>query len=89
MAQWRLERPDIDCSGKAVVGRVLLLQDIILKTVNAALAPHGLRYPAYAVLATLRVSGKPYRLHRRNCRRRCCSPLAGFPTFSGASSSKA
>lgn len=62
MAQWRLERPDIDCSGKAVVGRVLLLQDIILKTVNAALAPHGLRYPAYAVLATLRVSGKPYRL---------------------------
>lgn len=62
MAQWRLERPDIDCSGKAVVGRVLLLQDIILKTVNAALAPHGLRYPAYAVLATLRVAGKPYRL---------------------------
>jgi DNA-binding MarR family transcriptional regulator len=62
MAQWRRERPDIDCSGKAVIGRILLLQDIILRTVNAALAPHGLRYPSYAVLATLRVAGKPYRL---------------------------
>ena len=62
MAQWRRERSDIDCSGKSVVGRILLLQDVILKTVNAVLAPHGLRYPAYAVLATLRVAGKPYRL---------------------------
>lgn len=62
MAQWRRERPDIDCSGKAVVGRILMLQDIILRTVNAALAPHGLRYPAYAVLATLRAAGAPYRL---------------------------
>jgi DNA-binding MarR family transcriptional regulator len=62
MAQWRRERPDIDCSGKAVVGRVLHLQDIILRAVNAALAAHGLRYPAYAVLATLRVSGPPYRM---------------------------
>jgi DNA-binding MarR family transcriptional regulator len=62
MAQWRRERPDIDCSGKAVVGRILMLQDIILRTVNTALAPHGLRYPAYAVLATLRAAGAPYRL---------------------------
>ena len=62
MAQWRRERADIDCSGKAVVGRILLLQGIILKAVDAVLAPHGLRYPAYAVLATLRAAGKPYRL---------------------------
>ena len=62
MAQWRAERPDIDCSGKAVVGRILNLQGIILRAVHAALAPYGLRYPAYAVLATLRVSGAPYRM---------------------------
>lgn len=62
MTQWRRERPDIDCTGKAVVGRILALQDMILKTVNAALAPYGLRYPAYAVLATLRAAGRPYRL---------------------------
>lgn len=62
MAQWRAERPDIDCSGKAIVGRVLHLQGIILRAVHAALAPYGLRYPAYAVLATLRVAGAPYRM---------------------------
>ncbi len=62
MAQWRRERPDIDCSGKAVVGRILMLQDIIIKAVNASLAPYDLRYPAYAVLATLRAAGAPHRL---------------------------
>jgi DNA-binding MarR family transcriptional regulator len=62
MAQWRRQRPDIDGSGKAVVGRILALQDIILRVVNTALAPHGLRYPVYAVLATLRVAGEPHRM---------------------------
>ena len=62
MARWARERPDIDASGKAVVGRVLRLQGVILKAVNATLAAHGLKYPAYAILATLRVEGAPYRL---------------------------
>ncbi len=62
IAQWQRERPDIDCSGKAIVGRILRLQDVILRAVNDALAPHGLRYPAYAVLATLRASGVPFRM---------------------------
>lgn len=62
MASWRRERPDIDCSGKAVVGRILHLHDIILRAVDRALAPHGLKYPTYAVLATIRVSGEPYRM---------------------------
>ncbi|MEJ8573614.1 MarR family transcriptional regulator [Microbaculum marinum] len=62
MAQWRHERPDIDCSGKAIVGRILRLQDVILRGVNSALERHGLRYPSYAVLATLRASGAPYRM---------------------------
>jgi DNA-binding MarR family transcriptional regulator len=62
MAQWRRERPDIDCSGKAVIGRIVMLHDVILKSVDAVLAPFGLRYPEYAVLATLRAAGPPYRL---------------------------
>jgi DNA-binding MarR family transcriptional regulator len=62
MAQWRRQRPDIDCGGKAVVGRILHLQEIILRAVNAGLATHGLRYPDYAVLATLRVAGEPFRM---------------------------
>ncbi len=62
MSQWRKERPDIDCSGKAIVGRILRLQDVILRAVNTALDPLGLRYQSYAVLATLRASGAPYRM---------------------------
>lgn len=62
MAQWRRQRPDIDCSGKAVIGRILHLQETILRAVNAALASHSIRYPDYAVLATLRVAGEPYRM---------------------------
>lgn len=62
MAQWRRERPDIDCSGKAVVGRILRLQGPILAAVDGALEVHGLRYSEYAVLATLRVSGSPYKM---------------------------
>jgi DNA-binding MarR family transcriptional regulator len=62
MASWQRERPDIDCSGKAIVGRILHLHDLILRAVDRALAPHGLKYPTYAVLATIRVSGKPYRM---------------------------
>ena len=34
IAQWRRERPDIDCSGKSVVGRILRLQDVILRAAN-------------------------------------------------------
>lgn len=62
MDYWRKERPDIDCSGKAVVGRILHLHDIILRAVDRALAPHGVKYPVYAVLATIRVYGPPYRM---------------------------
>ncbi|MGI6852271.1 MarR family winged helix-turn-helix transcriptional regulator [Mesorhizobium sp. 1B3] len=62
MALWQRERPDIDCSGKAVVGRILHLHDIILRAVDRALAPHGLKYPTYAVLATIRAYGAPYRM---------------------------
>jgi len=62
MARWRREFPDIDCSGKAVVGRLLHLNERLLKTINQRLARHRLKYPAFAVLATLRVEGAPYRM---------------------------
>ncbi|MDM0086693.1 MULTISPECIES: MarR family transcriptional regulator [unclassified Variovorax] len=60
--QWRRERPDLDSSGKAVVGRLLRLEGVVLRTLNLVLEPLGLKYQEYAVLATLRVAGAPYRL---------------------------
>jgi DNA-binding MarR family transcriptional regulator len=62
MQRWRREFPGIDCSGKAVVGRLLHLHEVFLKTINRTLAKHRLKYPAFAVLATLRVQGAPYRM---------------------------
>jgi DNA-binding MarR family transcriptional regulator len=62
MQRWRREFPDIDCSGKALVGRLLHLHEVFLTAVNRTLAKHRLKYPAYAVLATLRVEGAPYRM---------------------------
>jgi DNA-binding MarR family transcriptional regulator len=62
MQRWRREFPDIDCSGKAVIGRLLHLNELVLKAVNRVLAKHHLKYQAYAVLATLRVEGAPYRM---------------------------
>lgn len=62
MRQWRREVPQIDSSGKAVVGRVLHLQEVIIDKVNRNLARFGLKFPTYAILATIRVSGPPYRM---------------------------
>ena len=62
MSRWRREFPEIDCSGKAVVGRVLYLHEVLLTEVNRSLAKHRLKYPSFAVLATLRVEGVPYRM---------------------------
>jgi len=62
MRWWRQERPDIDSSGKAVVGRLLRLQDLALRRLNEAIAPFGLKYQEYGVLATLRVKGSPFQM---------------------------
>ncbi len=60
IAQWRRERPDIDSSGKEVVGRLIRLEEVVLRAINASQEPYGLKYIEYAVLTTLRVDGAPY-----------------------------
>uniref|UniRef100_A0A9E8CLU2 MarR family transcriptional regulator n=1 Tax=Bosea sp. NBC_00436 TaxID=2969620 RepID=A0A9E8CLU2_9HYPH len=62
MKRWRREFPDVDCSGKAIVGRLLHLNEIFQTSINRTLARHKLKYPSFAVLATLRVQGAPYRM---------------------------
>lgn len=62
MQRWRREFPEIDCSGKAIVGRLLHLNEVFQAAIDRNLAKHRLKYPTFAVLATLRVQGAPYRM---------------------------
>jgi DNA-binding MarR family transcriptional regulator len=60
--QWRVERPDLDPSGKAVTGRIVRAADLIHRRNDAAFAPWGLKGGEYSALSALRRSGAPYEL---------------------------
>ena len=62
VADWQAERPELDVSAMAVVGRLLSIGRLLEARANAALKPLGLHYTDLDLLATLRRSGKPYRL---------------------------
>jgi len=57
LRQWRDARPDLDTSGKAVIGRLLHLGSFAQQTLEAMLASFDLTYYEYGVLSTLRVAG--------------------------------
>ncbi len=62
LADWRRERPDLDAESMSVVGRILSLGRQLEARATVALRPVGLHYTDLDVLATMRRSGKPYRL---------------------------
>jgi len=62
LEDWRRERPDLDAQPMAVVGRILALGRALEARANGVLRPFGIRYTDLDVLATLRRSGKPFRL---------------------------
>ncbi len=61
LAEWEIERPELDAAAMAVVGRLLSIGRRLEARANAALKPLGLHYTDLDVLATLRRGGKPYR----------------------------
>jgi DNA-binding MarR family transcriptional regulator len=62
VGQWNTERPDLDMSPLAVIGRVSRLSRLIDRTLGANFAQHELENWMYDVLATLRRGGPPYEL---------------------------
>ncbi|MBO0699635.1 MAG: MarR family transcriptional regulator [Zavarzinella sp.] len=60
--QWRRVRPDLDPGPLEVVGRVLILAQHLERTINEALADHGLTLGQFDILATLRREGPDGRL---------------------------
>jgi DNA-binding MarR family transcriptional regulator len=52
--QWRAVRPDLDPAPLEVVGRVIVLAQYLERSVNEALAQHGITLGQFDILATLR-----------------------------------
>jgi DNA-binding MarR family transcriptional regulator len=62
LQQWSKERPDIDPSPMAVIGRLVRLSSIINNELQTVFTKYGLTIGEFDVLATLLRSGKPYAL---------------------------
>ena len=62
LEQWASERPDVDVSGIAIIGRISRLERMLASELARVFAQHGLESWEYDVLATLRRSGPPYEL---------------------------
>ena len=60
--QWARERPDIDTTGMAIVGRLRRVDRTIQERIDAVFANHGLEAWEFDVLATLRRHGEPHEL---------------------------
>lgn len=62
LSDWHRERPELDASAMAVVGRILHLGRLLEAGASERLHSAGINYTDLDVLATLRRSGAPYRL---------------------------
>ncbi len=62
LAQWAVERPDLDVSPMAVLGRLKRVSRLMENELARTFASHDLDAASFDVLATLRRSGPPYRL---------------------------
>ena len=62
LADWRVERPDLDVRAMAVIGRILIIGQKLHQRVGGVLSEFDLNYSDFDVLATLRRSGEPYEL---------------------------
>lgn len=61
IAQWERERPDLELSAMATMGRLGRLAAHLFPAIEHGLAAHGLTTGEFDVLAALRRSGGPHR----------------------------
>ena len=62
-AQWRRERPDLDVTPLALLGRLLRFAQFADDTLAEGVQPYGLQRGWFDLLATLRRAGPPYELN--------------------------
>ncbi|WP_020679550.1 MarR family winged helix-turn-helix transcriptional regulator [Marinobacterium rhizophilum] len=71
LAQWQQERPDLDVSPMATIGRLKRCSALMQRRLDEAFSKFGLTFWEFDMLATLRRSGAPY----------CLAPTALFSTL--------
>ena len=62
LAQWAKERPELDVSPMALIGRISRAEAILDRRIAAVLAEHDLLPGEFDLLAALRRAGTPHRL---------------------------
>ena len=62
LAQWQLERPDLDVSPMGIIGRVTRIAKHLEHAIQETFSEFGLTVGEFDVLATLRRSGQPHQL---------------------------
>jgi DNA-binding MarR family transcriptional regulator len=66
VAQWQVERPDLDPTAKHITGRIVrlawLFQQAFERDKQQAFAEHGLKESDFGVLSPLRRAGEPFEL---------------------------
>lgn len=62
LSQWRTERPDLDVSPMAVIGRLSRAATAVDARLSSTFAAHGLDSASFDVLATLLRAGSPHEL---------------------------
>lgn len=62
VTEWQIERPDLDANSMHVVGRLIKLGKTLEKRAGEALKDSKIHYTDLDVLATIKRSGKPYKL---------------------------
>jgi DNA-binding MarR family transcriptional regulator len=60
--QWNRERPDLDTSSMAIIGRISRIERKVTPLLSSVFRKFGLEQWSFDVLATLRRSGYPYEL---------------------------
>ncbi len=62
VSQWQAERPDLDVTAMAPVGRLSVVAHLFSRQMGKVFAQHGLNAAGFDVLATLRRSPAPHAL---------------------------
>lgn len=61
--EWARVRPDLVTDHVLVLGRILRIRDLAMKASERWLAPHGITWDMFDMIATLRRTGPPFALN--------------------------